>query len=259
MVGYNEGHLLKRCLSSANFCDQRLYVDLGSDDNSILIAKSLGWNTVLHPRVPIGEFIVSEMKHSMKYPWILFIDPDECISYSLGQAIEEIFSGKIPDTIGAFSAPWIFYFKNKKLEGTPWGGERTRPFIAHRDRFTLTTEVHRGRQLLESYEYQTVGNHDTDELIHHHWSESWNALIAKHLRYLRLEGESQFLSGRRTTVLKLLLSFPTVCLQALREKYPFRDGMRGIGLSLLWVVYKICAEWELLKFQRKARRGDCEQ
>ena len=251
VVGLNEGHLLRECLESANFCDQKVYVDLGSQDNSLEIAHELGWDSRAHDLVPIGEFIVSELKNSMNHPWILFLDPDERISRELGSSILQLFSQGIPSAVGVITAPWLFHFKGKKLQGTPWGGRKSRPFIAHRERFSLTTEVHRGRQLLDGFEPYPVGDHDSGEHINHFWSESWGDLIAKHRRYLRLEGESQFSAGRRTTAYRLLMSLPRLVSRVLREKEPFKDGLSGLGLSLLWVTYQFLAEWELFLQQRR--------
>lgn len=251
VVGLNEGHLLGECLASASFCDEKLYVDLGSRDNSLEIARELGWETKSLDPVPIVEFVHSELKSSMKHPWILFLDPDERISPSLASSVVGLFKQGIPETVGALSAPCLFHFKGKRLAGTPWGGEKLRPFIAHRDRFSLTTEVHRGREVLEGFEFCQVGSFHSNEHIKHFWSDSWGKLIQKHRRYLRHEGVSQLTAGRRTTPYRLLLSFPRYAAQVLREKEPFKDGLRGIGLSVLWVTYKFLAEWELFKKQKR--------
>lgn len=255
VVGLNEGHLLRECLASASFCDQKLYVDLGSRDSSLAIAQELGWETQSHDRVPIGEFIVSELKFSMKNPWILFLDPDERISPALGSSVLKLFRKGLPSSIGALSAPWFFHFKGKRLHGTPWGGVKSRPFVAHRERFSLTTEVHRGRELLDGFETYHFGADNSGEFINHFWSASWKDLILKHRRYLNLEGESQFSAGRHTTLRRLLLSLPRLALQVVKHKEPFSDGVLGVGLSLFWIVYKFLAEWELFRYQKRRTKS----
>jgi glycosyltransferase involved in cell wall biosynthesis len=253
VVGLNEGHLLRECLMSADFCDERLYVDLGSTDGSIDIAKELGWATLVHDRVPIGEFIVTELKYSMDNPWLLFIDPDERISPALGTAVLALFQKGIPPHIGALRAPWFFHFKGRRLRGTPWGGEKSRPFIAHRERFTLTSEVHRGRSLLDGYESHSFGEIDPNEHINHFWSSSWTELLEKHRRYLRLEGHSQYLAGRRMTANRLFRRIPQLVVQVVRHRQPFQDGARGILLSLFWITYQLLADWELFRHQKRSR------
>lgn len=255
VVGLNEGHLLRECLMSADFCDERLYVDLGSTDGSIDIAKELGWATLVHDRVPIVEFIHSELKFSMKNPWILFIDPDERISPALGASVVQLFQRGIPPKIGVLIAPWFFHFKGKRLRGTPWGGEKGRPFVGHRERFTFTTEVHRGRKLMDGYEHHNFSTDDSDKFITHYWSSSWIELLKKHRRYLRHEGRSQYLAGRRMSTIGLIQRIPQLLLQVLKSKNPFQDGLRGLLLSIFWIVYKYLADRELVRYQKQISRG----
>lgn len=251
VVGLNEGGLLRDCLSSLSFCEQKLYVDLGSCDNSINIATELGWEVKKHTRVPIGEFIVAEMQDKLSFDWILFLDPDERVSRQLASKVIDFFSADVPESVGAISAPWHFYFKNHRLVGTPWGVGNTRPFIANRRRFSFTTEVHRGRQLLDGFDLRVFPGTNEAVRIDHYWVSSWKQLLSKHRRYLTLEGQSQYVAGRRTSFRRLVLSGPRLVKSVVARKRPLDDGLLGVGLSVFWVVYQLISEWKLLRYQQE--------
>ena len=80
VVGYNEANLLGSCLNSISFCDEILYFDLGSTDDSIKIAKTSHATIINHEKVPGCEWIHSKYYQSTKHDWVLIIDPDEIIN-----------------------------------------------------------------------------------------------------------------------------------------------------------------------------------
>ena len=71
VVGLNESKYLDKCLQSIHFCDEILYYDLESNDNSIEIAKKYTDIVITHPKVPIAEFI--QEKVYKKYWRVLLV------------------------------------------------------------------------------------------------------------------------------------------------------------------------------------------
>lgn len=255
VVGLNEGHLLERCLDAISFCDELIYVDLGSTDSSIEIAESSNARVVMHPKVPIGEYALASAQQWAANDWILFIDPDEVIDDSLVGLILDRFPALLKQPkVGAVAAPWQFYFKKQPLYGTPWGGLRYKTFIAHRDRFQIAPVVHRGRFLRDGYDCE---NFDGGGQIDHYWSDSWPKLVSKHWRYLKLEGASRYLRGDRISLGGIIVSLPRTAAKTLKL-LDSRDGYRGLLLSGLWLVYSfgaLCSLWVYSLFRDRQRKS----
>lgn len=251
VVGLNESKHLSTCLPSIAFCDEIIYVDLGSEDNSVEMAKQFGASVRPHPLVPSGEHAVANVYREAKNSWILFVDPDERLDSTLQIDLKIAFEiHKFDPTVGVFSAPWQFYFKEFVLYGTPWGGRRPRMFLAHKERFLFLPETHRGRILRPEFRGVVL---ESEGCIHHFWSDSWISLIRKHVRYLKTEGGSRYRRGDRVSLGGVIVAFPGILANTFR-KTDRRDGLRGFGLNLLWVFYKCQALLNLWLFQQLLRK-----
>lgn len=243
IVGLNEAGLLEACLKGIDFCDEILYFDLNSSDDSLRIAEKFGATVESHPRVPSGEYVVAEMQSRARHDWVLFIDPDEHIDDFLKGDIVATFSKfRDDDKIGSFSAPWQFFFKSRKLYGTPWGGTKQRVFLAHRDRFELLPETHRGRRSVAGFRNIEIVSEGS---IRHFWSNSWLQLLKKHLRYLATEGGSRYRRGDRLNFISLVRVIPKTIVMTFSNYSDSRDGVTGLALNLLWATYKSLSLFEL--------------
>src|SRR3990167_384330 len=80
---YNEGKNIERCLSSLNWADEIVVIDMGSTDNTCKIAKDFKAKLFSHPYTgfvePARNFGLSQAKGD----WILVVDADEEIPKSL--------------------------------------------------------------------------------------------------------------------------------------------------------------------------------
>ena len=239
VVGLNEGHLLRESLPAISFCDELIYADLGSDDDSVAIAEAHGARIFHHPRVPSGEYVLASAQTWARNDWILFVDPDE----KLDERLQAELTTRFPDlaqepNLGAISAPWQFYFKNQPLFGTAWGGRRPRLFLANRKRFLFTPETHRGRTLRTGFNSLNL---EGGGQIDHYWSNSWSQLLSKHWRYLKTEGGSRYRRGDRITIGGLLVASARLVQKTYGRFWDRRDGFQGFLLSLLWITYNFFA------------------
>ena len=239
VVGLNEGRLLAECLPTIAFCNELIYIDLGSNDDSVEIAEAHGGQVVNHPKVPAGEWVQAAAQAWAKNDWILFIDPDERLDENLQLELVRRFSSlsEQPD-LGAIAAPWQFYFKNRPLRGTAWGGRRPKKFLANRRRFLFTPDIHRGRKLKEGFQSVTI---DGGGQIDHYWGDSWRTLIRKHWRYVKMEGWSRYRRGDRITLGGIVVSSVRIVRKSYGDLWDGRDGYQGFLLSLLWITYNFFA------------------
>lgn len=252
VTGYNEGYILEDCLKSISFCENIKYVDQGSNDNSIEIAKQYSNEIIEHERVPLGEAIVAEYYKSEKYDWILIIDPDERISFELYKDIIALFEKGIPDNIGAILVPCIYYYKKHPLKGTRWGGIHSRMLLFHKDRCKMTGVVHAGRTVLPPYKPFWIA-YKGKNIDHHYWMINFSQLREKHLRYLKMEAESRNLMGfvaSRKGILKRPFRAFYSCYFKMKG---YKDGLYGLLLSFFWAWYDTCAEIRLYKYQKQQK------
>lgn len=253
VVGYNEAPLLKACLNSISFCDEILYFDLGSTDNSIEIAQLLKANVIYHEKVPGCEWIHSKYYQSTKYDWVLIIDPDETINESLMKEIILLFSGdQINHEIASIEVPEIYYFKNYKLSGTPWGIDKSRILIVNKHRFEFLPIVHMGRKIKDGFRPLII-KFNGSNYINHYWMSSYGQLFEKHKRYLLNEGKARFKNGEVVSFEKILITpFKQFVVSFILMK-GYRDWFIGFFLSLFWAWYQTSALIELYKVQNLNR------
>lgn len=251
VVCCNEAKLLGQCLDSLRFCDEIIVVDLGSKDDSVKIAKQRKAKVIGHPWVPIGEMARAAGLKQAKYKWLLIVDPDEAVSEQLADDILEVIS-QSPNDVGVISVPWLNYVYGKVLKGTVWGGfERRKNLLMHKDRVRLNTRVHSGYFDLKSG-YKVfdipVKNHN---FLLHFWLNDYREFLAKHRRYLKLEGEARYIRGERSSYRGIFWS-PWRCFkECFLVKKGYRDGLVGFFLSMFWAWYTTDALIRLKREQVK--------
>jgi glycosyltransferase involved in cell wall biosynthesis len=253
IVGFNEERLLKNCLASIQFCDEILYFDLGSTDNSVSVAKESGASVTMHEKVLSCEWIHSEFANKTKHEWLLIADPDEVLDITLQQEITDLFKNNIlTSEIGSVTAPWIFYFKKSRLQGTAWGGINNRILLVNNKRFEFLPYIHLGRKLLNGYKNYTIPFNGTN-VVHHFWMQSYKQLIEKHRRYLKNEGIARFKNGQGSSRKTVINEIPNSFIYSFKTKKGYLDGFKGIFLSLLWTWYQSMAQYKLYRHQKNLK------
>lgn len=251
VICFNESRLLPRCLNALSFCEEIVVCDLGSTDTSMAVAKQYGARVVSLPWVPIVEMTRSLATEQCKHDWIAMVDPDEVIEEG---AIEQIKKGITTNPIAAkLVFPWVFYFKNQILTSTRWGFKaKIKPIAIHRRRINFGKNVHAACTVLDGFEevrFPANGNN----ALRHYWCDSWTQLWEKHLRYIKGEGQARYEMGER-------YSFSAIAIQPIKEFWSnyrymagWRDGWRGLLLSLFRAWYVLACGMSLRSFQKKIK------
>ncbi len=237
VVGLNEEALLRDCLLSLSFCDEILYLDLGSTDDSVSVAKACG--AVVHEvlRRPAVEAVIAENIHLVRNRWVLFLDPDETLQRNLSEFICEEFARVSADeSIAAVSVPWQFFFKKRRLTGTPWGGVNSKTIMFDTQRCTFVSEVHRGKILENGFKQLSIPPGE-DNTLNHFWITSWGGAISKHLRYTKLEREIRNSKWKPKLAIQIGLEWPKRFVESFILTKGYRDGHIGFLLSILWATY----------------------
>ncbi|MBA4385881.1 MAG: hypothetical protein C0410_14175 [Anaerolinea sp.] len=254
VVTFNEEKRLRECLQSVSFCDQIVVVDLGSTDNSVKIAKEFATDFIIHKLVPVVEEIWPEIFPSLKYDWILRVDPDEIFPEDIiGKVGGIILSDNT--NVGILTIPYQYYFLGKPLNYTIWGGVRNLPKIINRQRINLHMRVHNGFSLKVGFETLDIASKE-QSAVKHYWADSYKQLFAKHNRYIKNEGKSRYERAERFSLF-LCIKEP---IRAIRYSLFFRDGWRdgcvGIFLSFFFGWYVFMSLLSLGIYQWRANTGE---
>ncbi len=248
VVTYNEDRRLIECLNSLKFCDQLLVVDLGSTDTSIDIAKKFRAQILHVQRMPVVEQIHAKVINQAKNDWVILLDPDEVMPVGIENVLQTHISN-IPN-LGLIKIPSQFYFKGKELLCTIWGkNDLSKRFVIHKLRNKLSVQVHCSITLLDGFT-SVICQRGNNNYIKHYWTDSYNQLFEKHLRYIKKEGEAKYTKGERFSYYGLLTS----TIIAFKYNIISCNGYRnftGVFLSLFYSWYILMSKLSLKKYQKK--------
>lgn len=250
VVTLNEERRLKDCLLSLKRFDDVTVADIGSKDRSVEIAQSLGFKVVAHPWVPIGEMVLPVLMPAMKHDWIIRVDPDEVLPPEL---IDDLFQLEVDNKYGIINVPYQYYFLNKKLDTTVWGGVRPIPRVINRTRVNVTPEVHRTLHCKPGYETFTLP-YRPGNATHHYWVDTYGQLFSKHERYTAMEGESRYNNGFRFDWKSFLLSPLRSFKYSFVQCSGWRGGWHGWFLSAFFAVYEMRALLSLYRYEKNVSR-----
>lgn len=250
VVSLNEGHILKPCLRALSFCDEVVLIDLESDDESATIGRNCGARVISRPRAEYVEVNQCWIVDKVKHDWILYIDPDEIIDDTLAVDIGNLLPSISEDICQVF-LPWQFYYMNKPLKGTIWGGEKHKGVLVNRNRIIVQAKSQHKFNHSNNYKQIKIPHKDRN-VIHHYWLRDRDGFMEKHRRYIRIEKNMRYNNGWRFCFKQLL----TKPFNAFTESYikcgGYKDGYIGLMLSLFWSWYNFMGVYSLLNYEPNA-------
>lgn len=234
VVSYNEAGLLDRCLRSIDFCDEIVVYDLGSTDDSAEVAKNTGATVRKHRRVPHAEIVYAKEVPKLKHDWVLVTDPDEEVDSELRSQLFENFR-TIPSSTAVVRAPMQYYFKNRALRGTVWGGISNRQLLMNRQRAIFRPLVNTPITIRPGFKLQRWPY--KGGVVHHYWMRGYRELLPKHRRYLTKEGKARYERGERVGYIGIIRSPLRSFYDSFVRQKGYLDGLTGFILSLFWAWY----------------------
>jgi glycosyltransferase involved in cell wall biosynthesis len=246
VVTLNEEKRLGDCLQSLKRLEDIIVADIGSTDHSVEIAQDMGVKVISHPWVPIGEMVLANTMPLVRNDWVIRVDPDEVLPPDL---LEDITQLDVGENIGIIQVPYQYYFLNKKLDTTIWGGVRSIPRIINRTRTTITSDVHRALSCRPGHESYILPSRPGNAVIHY-WVDSYSQLITKHERYIAMEGESRYNNGFRFAWKSLLSSTLMSFISSFIKHSGWRGGWAGWFLSFFGAFYETRALLSLRHYEK---------
>lgn len=231
----NRRDLIEDCLKSVAWADELLVVDSFSDDGTFELAQQVADRVLRH------EYVNSALQKNWAIPqaaheWVLILDTDERVTAELRQEIQQILAGDL--SFAGYKIPRINYFLGEPVIHTGYYPDyQTRLFRRDSGRYELR-QVHAHVLLdgplgtLESplvhYAHQSLDQTLRNLLI---LMTTWEA--EQRIRETARAGRS----AKRMQWPELLLRPAAAFALRFFKQSGWRDGMRGLVLSLIWAMY----------------------
>ncbi|MCW5944136.1 MAG: glycosyltransferase [Fimbriimonadaceae bacterium] len=242
VLARNEAARIAACLGSAEGLDV-LVLSMGSTDDTVGVAESLGARVV---EVPFVEEFDRARNLASRYadtPWILFLDADERLTPRAIQRIEELLESA-PEDVAAFSLPYktISFGRWIRHAGNWWPSHKS-PALVRRERFHFPGGVHEPCRIAGRIE--KVLPRSDDEAIVHESHRDLSHYLEKLNRYTSLETRKEVAGKRELGWPSLARRFGSNLGWFYDETEGKRDGLAGWLLSVGSALYELATDLKL--------------
>lgn len=239
----NEEHQIRECLEHLTWCDERILVDMHSQDRTREQAQGLATVILLHDPIPNFEFARNKGIEAANGDWILIVDADEIIPPPLANRLREcVVTDK--DIAGFWIPRWNCCFRRPVSHCSGFPDYQLRCF--RRGMGVYPERLHgapiiRGRTVFLPIEEGVW-------IIHERKNMTISDVVHKFDVYAETEARNRVTAG---DAFEGPLAMLWVALSAFWFRFftsrGYRDGMAGLVLSILFAFYRFAVEaktWE---------------
>jgi glycosyltransferase involved in cell wall biosynthesis len=225
----NEEAFIERALTSLTFCDEIVVVDAESTDRTAEIcknpdapwAKKLKW--VSHSWEGFSAQRNFALKHT-SHDWVLFLDGDEAVSPDLAHSIQRTLAS--PSLLPTcFKIRRQEFFLGKPIHHGIWNPS-CHPRLFFKPGFQFVGTVHEGIKT-------ELPLQEIHEPIIHVENLTIERFLTKLNHYTTLQAENDYRGGMRTSIARILLSFPAMFYKNYIYYGAYKDGTHGVMISVL--------------------------
>lgn len=238
IITFNEEDRIAAAIASLSCCDEVLVVDSGSTDRTREIVAASGARVITRSWEGYSKqknFAAEEARHD----WILSIDADEQVSMELADEIAQ-WKKASPDGIPALSMPRRAFYMGRWIHHSGWYPDRkVRLYDRRRARWE-------GDFVHESMKVDGPVRAFRGDLLHFPFRD-WEDHAARVERYTELAAQAARSSGRRGSVLKLVLAPPLTFMKSFFLHAGFLDGWRGLAIAYMGARYVFRREFRILR------------
>ncbi|WP_460981925.1 glycosyltransferase family 2 protein [Spirosoma fluminis] len=269
----NEEGDLPGCLESVSWCDDIHVFDSFSDDQTVVLAKSVGATVTLRR----FDGYASQRNAALNtlhflYPWVLILDADERVPQQLVVELKRKI-GQVPDSVNGFRIRRRDYFGDTWLQHS-----QMTPFYI---RLVRRGKAHYHREVNEVLEVDGIVEDVDGYFEHYPFSKGLHHWLSKHNTYSTMEAQrwieehkndihfslkkalfSSDFSERRYHQKGLFYKIPgrpiIKWLYLVLWRRSFLDGYAGLTNATLQAVYEyfiVIKTRELLTSQREKDRN----
>lgn len=224
----NEASRIRDCIESVRWADEILVVDDESQDDTVMIARSLGAR-VLERKMCIEGSHRNWAYAQALHEWILSLDADERVSPELAQEIVSLLREGAP--FETYCIPRRNYFGKRWIRHGGWYPSAQMKLFKKSVFKWEETTVH--PRAISDRPWGTM-RHD---LIHFSYRNRED-FIQKLDRHTTLEAQKWLIDGRRMSSSKALRRTVDRFLRSYLLKQGFRDGRLGFFLARMAGTYQ---------------------
>ena len=258
VITLNEQNMIEDCLRSAPWCSEMIVYDSGSVDETKKRAQAAG--AIVH-QGPWEGFGRTKKKAALlaKNDWILFLDADERLSLDLKDEIQRQFSLLDPQKIYYF--PRRSYHLGRWIDHGGWYPD-FQPRLFHRNHSNWNdAEIHEKLVPLSGAQVPAGRPPQSQRFcsdLHHLVFRDLSHQVQTNDRYSTLQAQDLYKSGKRSSVLKLIVKPWVKFAENYFWKQGFRDGLPGFIIAVgsgYSVFLKWAKLWELERRNQNVERG----
>jgi (heptosyl)LPS beta-1,4-glucosyltransferase len=250
----NEEENLPYALRSVcSWADEMVVVDMHSDDRTAEVAAELGARVHLHERTGVVEAARNHAISLATGDWILLLDADELIPRPLSRRLREIASDDLADVVVVSR---LNYLLGAPLLHTGWGPEQDRHARFFRRGCLVASEtIHRPPESVAGARVVTLPYRPDEAIVHFSYLDSAH-FIERLNRYTSVEALQARARGEGTTTWGTAWRAGREFAARYFRHGGYRDGWRGLYLSLFMAFYRAARDAKLVELERVGEREE---
>lgn len=253
----NEERNLPIALRSVQpWVDEIVVVDMYSEDRTVEIAQKFGAKIFFHERMGFVEPARSYAVEQTRGDWVLILDADEVIPYSLSRALLRIADSNTADIV---RIPRLNYVLGAPIMHTNWGPDQDSQLRFFRKGcFRTTATIHAGIHPAAGSRTLALRLEPGVAIVHFSYSDS-KQFIEKMNSYTSIEANQAFERGERRSPLGALARGVKEFGVRYIKGSGFRDGWRGFYISIFMAFYRIATAAKLHELTVLGERARIEE
>lgn len=242
VMTYNEADNIARCLDSVPFAAEKIVVDSGSTDDTVVIAQQHGARVINQHWLGFGaqrNFASTQANND----WIIFLDADEALSAELSEELQVKLPKIMATDISAGIMILTYHFMGKPMKWYKQMAREKKARIYNRNRAKWSeTPVH------ESLQY--TGKPETFKAhFIHYFNPTLVHLDLKYLRYAELKALGWSDMNRQSPAVIWPFVFLFTFIKDYIIRLAFLDGMRGFIAAWLAANYSLYKRFRYYEIQ----------
>jgi (heptosyl)LPS beta-1,4-glucosyltransferase len=250
----NEENNLPFALRSVRlWVDEIVVVDMHSTDRTVEIAREFGARIHLHRGPGFNYAPRAFAVNQASSEWILMVDADELIPVALSRDLRRMAEADEADVILLHRAN---YFFGALMLHTGIGPTQDTQVRFFKKGFVVgSSTAHQDFKPIDGARVKTLSYRGDNAIIHFTYLDS-RQFIEKLNRYTTIEAQQAFERGERISPARAFLKTVKHFVGRYLAWQGFRDGWRGLYVSLFYTFYKVVTA---AKLQELATVGDRSQ
>ena len=246
-----EANIATALQSLMPWVDETIVVDMNSTDRTVEIAAAIGARVVVTDgpgfNMPPRAFALAQASHE----WVFVLDADEMVPIKLARELRRLTD---TDRWDAVCIPRRNYHFGAVLEYCKLGPEADRQLRMFRRPFVVASSIaHHDFSVLPTARLLMMPYDPACALVHFNYIDAVQ-YIEKLNRYTTVEAVQARARGERAAIGNLIYRPVREFVGRYIIRRGYRDGWRGLHVSLLMAIYRIVTNIKLRELERVGSR-----